>query len=390
VQQYCGIITDPTRSTAIGFGRIPIIAASGEMHMASGVSSRWAALAIVLTLITLNPPCDAAQPESFATGQSLAADAVPKNSVKGNDRTPVDSGGGHHRLVAAAKVAPAHSAAALGKTAGLGSAPAAETRWQWSLNTGYRQDDLEWSFALPGIDPRSELTWRDIESFQLEFGLQRRFLQLLRLKGVFAYAVILNGRNQDSDYDGDNRTLEFSRSNNATDDGDLWDISLGLAYDIRLFGDRLLLSPLLGYAFSDQNLKISDGVQTLPPTGPFEGLDSSYDATWYGPWIGMELQYNSYGGSAPSPGYEVFLRPRIPPGEFRGRSRLEPEAGSSPPAEFRAGRRGQRLGLNRRFQLSVRFPLGGESDRKVPALGDRCRQAPLFFQRRVVLCGTPE
>lgn len=307
MQQYCGIITDPTRSTAIGFGRIPIIAASGEMHMASGVSSRWAALAIVLTLITLNPPGDAAQPESFATGQSPAADAVPKNSVKGNDRTPVDSGGGHHRLVAAAMVAPAHSAAALGKTGGLGSAPAAETRWQWSLNTGYRQDDLEWSFALPGIDPRSELTWRDVESFQLEFGLQRRFLQLLRLKGVFAYAAILNGRNQDSDYDGDNRTLEFSRSNNATDDGDLWDISLGLAYDIRLFGDRLLLSPLLGYAFSDQNLKISDGVQTLPPTGPFEGLDSSYDATWYGPWIGMELQYNSYGGSAPSPGYEVFF-----------------------------------------------------------------------------------
>jgi len=276
--------------------------------MALGACSRWVALATVLTIITANPPHVEAQPEPSTARQSIAASVMSGNPAAGGDRSTAEPGGGRHfRLAAAATVPPAYSAAALGKTGASDSIPAAETRWQWSLNAGYRQDDLKWSFALPGINPRSELTWRDLESFQLEFGLQRRFFHNFRLKGSFAYAVIYNGQNQDSDYDGNNRTLEFLRSNNATDTGDLWDISLGLAYDIRLFGDRFQLSPLLGYAFNDQNLQISDGVQTLPPLGPFQGLDSSYDATWYGPWVGMELQYNSYGSSAPSPGYEAFL-----------------------------------------------------------------------------------
>ena len=278
------------------------------MNMALGVCSRWLALATALTIMSANPPYVEAQPEPFAAGDCITVSEIPGTPTAGSDHTTAEPGGGRHvQRAAAATVPPAYSAAARGKTGASDSIPAAETRWQWSLNAGYRQDDLKWSFALPGIDPRSELTWRDVESFQLEFGLQRRFFHNFRLKGTFAYAVIYNGQNQDSDYDGNNRSLEFSRSNNATDSGDLWDISLGLAYDFRILNDRLLLSPLLGYAFNDQNLQISDGVQTLPPLGPFQGLDSSYDATWYGPWVGMELQYNSYGSSAPSPGYEAFF-----------------------------------------------------------------------------------
>jgi hypothetical protein len=284
------------------------IMASGEMNMALGVCSRWLALATALTIMSANPPYVEAQPEPFAAGDCITVSEIPGTPTAGSDHTTAEPGGGRHvQRAAAATVPPAYSAAARGKTGASDSIPTAETRWQWSLNAGYRQDDLKWSFALPGIDPRSELTWRDVESFQLEFGLQRRFFHNFRLKGTFAYAVIYNGQNQDSDYDGNNRSLEFSRSNNATDSGDLWDISLGLAYDFRILNDRLLLSPLLGYAFNDQNLQISDGVQTLPPLGPFQGLDSSYDATWYGPWVGMELQYNSYGSSAPSPGYEAFF-----------------------------------------------------------------------------------
>jgi hypothetical protein len=31
-----------------------------------------------------------------------------------------------------------------------------------------------------------------------------------------------------------------------------------------------------------------DGYQTIPAFGPFDGLDSSYDTTWFGPWVGLE------------------------------------------------------------------------------------------------------
>jgi hypothetical protein len=196
---------------------------------------------------------------------------------------------------------------------GTAAAPAAagnqtlarQSTWRASLNAGYRQDELEWSFALPGIDPRSELIWRDIESFQLAFGLQRRFFDRLRLKGALAYAFIFDGQNRDSDYNASNRNLEFSRSKNDSGDGDLWDISIALAYDVPLVTPRFFLSPLIGYAFSAQYLIITDGVQTLPPLGPFSGLDSSYDATWRGPFFGVELRYDSRDRRVSAAGYDV-------------------------------------------------------------------------------------
>ena len=134
--------------------------------MALGACSRWVVLATVLTMMSANPSYVEAQPEPYAARQSFAASVIPENATTGGDHTTAEPGGDRHiRLTAAAAVPPAYSAAALGKTGTGDSVPAAETRWQWSLNAGYRQDDLKWSFALPGIDPRSELTWRDIESF---------------------------------------------------------------------------------------------------------------------------------------------------------------------------------------------------------------------------------
>lgn len=179
--------------------------------------------------------------------------------------------------------------------------------WRWFFNVGYRHDELDWSFALPNINIRSELQWHDLQGVQFEFGLQRRLGRHFRLKGHLAYSFLFDGDNQDSDFNGNNRTDEFSRSNNSNQNGDLWDVSIGLAYDLNLFAERIVLSPLVGYSYHDQNLQITRGIQTIPPLGPFPGLDSSYDPTWYGPWIGADFLYKSYGKSAPKPGYETFF-----------------------------------------------------------------------------------
>ncbi len=183
----------------------------------------------------------------------------------------------------------------------------ANSLWRWFFNTGYRHDELDWSFALPNINIRSELQWRNLEGIQFEFGLQRRLGRHFRLKGNLAYSFLFDGDNQDSDFNGNNRFDEFSRSNNSTENGDLWDASIGLAYDVNLFADRIVLSPLVGYSYHDQNLQITRGNQTIPPLGPIQGLNSSYDPTWYGPWIGAEFLYKNYGQSAPRPGYEAFF-----------------------------------------------------------------------------------
>lgn len=207
--------------------------------------------------------------------------------------------------------------------------------WQWDFKVGYRHDELDWSFALPNINIRSELIWRNLEGIQFDFGLQRRLGRHFRLKGYLAYTFLFDGENQDSDYNGNNRTDEFSRSNNSTQDGDLWDASIGLAYDVRLLAERIILSPAIGYSYHDQNLQITRGVQTIPPLGPFQGLNSSYDPTWYGPWIGGDIQYNSYGKSAPKSGYEAFFGIEYHFADFKAQADWNLRADLAHPVSFR-------------------------------------------------------
>ena len=164
------------------------------------------------------------------------------------------------------------------------------------INTGYRRDDLDWSIAGPGNTPNvlSELKWRDIEIATLNIGstlyLQSNWLVNLDL----VYGRVFDGKNQDSDYFGNNKTLEFSRSNNDADKGDVLDISAAFGYRWQLPLDQqhaypaIELRPQAGLSYHSQNLKIVDGFQTIPATGSFSGLDTNYDATWFGPWLGLD------------------------------------------------------------------------------------------------------
>jgi hypothetical protein len=189
--------------------------------------------------------------------------------------------------------------------------------WQWSMEIGYRIDDFDWNIAgdITGNNPNilSELTWSDLEILQLEIGMARIFPNSFVLKGTLAYGKIFDGENQDSDYFGDNRTGEFSRSNNSADDGSTSDGSIGLGYYIPIMSDTIMIIPIIGYSFHMQNLDITDGVQTIatppitPDLGPFPGLDSSYDAKWYGPWGGLELNFRIYTIDRESLAHESIL-----------------------------------------------------------------------------------
>jgi hypothetical protein len=163
---------------------------------------------------------------------------------------------------------------------------------------GYRQARLDWNIAgdLQGNNPDvlSELKWKDllIHEFHLDtrVNLNKSFI----LKGSINYGVIVDGDNRDSDYAADNREEEFSRSNNDADQGNTLDTLLGVGYRFRLISESCSVIPLVGYSYHRQNLTMRDGYQTItwaggPPLGSFRGLDSTYDAKWQGPWIGLEM-----------------------------------------------------------------------------------------------------
>ncbi|PHR83474.1 MAG: hypothetical protein COA59_11670 [Colwellia sp.] len=176
---------------------------------------------------------------------------------------------------------------------------------------GYRRDDLDWSIAGPDGTPNilSELTWKDIEIATISAGTTLLFESNWLINVNLLFGSIYNGKNQDSDYLGDNRTFEFSRSNNSGDKGSVLDISASTGYNWTVplneqsTYPNIDFRPQIGLSYYSQNLKVTDGNQTvsipipalditLPSTGPFPGLHSSYDATWFGPWVGLKSRLN--------------------------------------------------------------------------------------------------
>lgn len=176
------------------------------------------------------------------------------------------------------------------------------------LSAGYRTDEFDWSIAsdfsgtaTPNI--LSELVWEDLEIFQLGLAGDLRLANdRIPFQGLITgyanYGWIFSGDNRDSDYAGDNRTDEFSRSINDAGDGEVWDLSIAAGPEFLFLGGRFGLSPLLGYSYHEQNLILQEGVQAIPPHGPFTGLDSSYDTVWRGGWLGINLRLAPTGSLA--------------------------------------------------------------------------------------------
>ncbi len=186
-----------------------------------------------------------------------------------------------------------------------------ETRF--TFESGYRIDNIDWNIGgnytstwdggpveTRFIDILSELTWKDLEIYQVVLSNRTIVMDHLYFRGSLGYGEIFDGRNRDSDYKGNNRTLEFSRSDNASDSGHVIDVSVGIGYLFQFKSGRVGIAPVAGYTLHSQNLRMTDGHQTLSvppdqsfPVGPIQGLDSSYDTRWQGPFLGIDLLLNT-------------------------------------------------------------------------------------------------
>jgi len=166
------------------------------------------------------------------------------------------------------------------------------------FETSSRVNQLNWNIAnditgqtTPNI--LSELSWTNITTQVFDLHAKANFNDRFSLTGLISYGLIYQGANQDSDYMGNNRTGEFSRSNNNSSDGATFDASLALSCRI-IRTKSWFMSGSLGFSSYNQYLVMTDGYQTISvppnqttPLGSFPGLDSAYNASWNGPWIGL-------------------------------------------------------------------------------------------------------
>lgn len=177
---------------------------------------------------------------------------------------------------------------------------------EFTLTTGFRKDDFDWSISgdSSGRNPNvlSELTWSDVDSYQVTMSNRTRVGRRFYCRGGFNYASIYSGRVQDSDYAGDNRTDEYSRSISESNDDRLWDISAGVGYVFTHLDERLIVAPLVGFSYHRQNFRITNGYQVISredsgretpaPLGSLSSaLNSTYRAEWMGPWLGCDVRF---------------------------------------------------------------------------------------------------
>jgi len=170
---------------------------------------------------------------------------------------------------------------------------------EFDVQTGYRRDDLIWNIGASSGKPNilSELHWNDIEIWNTAVCFKMLTSSNYYARFSADYGQIFSGTNQDSDYLGDHRTKEFSRSKSDASSGKVFDLSFAAGRQFNFFNSRLKLSPLVGYSLNEQHLKMMNGIQIIDTEydyyGAIEGLNSSYLARWHGPFIGLDLNYQA-------------------------------------------------------------------------------------------------
>ena len=182
-------------------------------------------------------------------------------------------------------------------------------KWEYKLDLEYglRVDQFDWNIAanLAGTGPNviSELKWSNVGFHEARLGFRFIGDQTWYLKGYTTKGWGFQGANQDSDYNGDDRSLEYSRSTANSDRSSAEDFSIAIGQQIRL-DNRFGITPLVGFSSHRQHFTMTNGSQTLCDSsgtpklcnyglGPIAGLNSSFTTHWRGPWLGLDLRFAS-------------------------------------------------------------------------------------------------
>lgn len=177
----------------------------------------------------------------------------------------------------------------------------------FSLGVGYRQDRLDWKTKadigfieneddsdITGAE--SKLRWKNLEIWQIQAKAKYITCDNIYFRAYGNYGWITDGTVTDKDYLTHSSNVDvsdellFSGKADA-DHGHVYDVSLGIGYQFRMCDDTIALTPVVGYSWEGQHLKLEDGEQSFPSFASIGDLNSSYKTRWYGPWLGLDFDY---------------------------------------------------------------------------------------------------
>ena len=154
-----------------------------------------------------------------------------------------------------------------------------------AVSTGYEREDFHWSIAgnSAGQDPNiySELKWRHVGGIFARVDLQWAVWKRWRVMASGSRTFTRWGSMTDTDYGLDNRHDVLYHQQFPVNGGYSEAASAGVGYVLFDKG-RFEFTPFVGYGISKQAFPVTN------EGGPFDGLNSSYDGKWLGPFAWME------------------------------------------------------------------------------------------------------
>jgi len=176
-----------------------------------------------------------------------------------------------------------------------------------AVGAGTRSGDLVWSIAGNSSGPAipnilSELTYNDVDfkeyTARLNLTINADGYRKTYIEASLKQGKSDGGSVTDSDYRGNNRTIEYSRSLSNAKDSESLEFKAAIGYLFTPY-QHITLIPLLGYIYSEQDMRMQNGVQVVDTSfpitlGPFRSiLDSHYKAEWHGGWVGLNTAFHA-------------------------------------------------------------------------------------------------
>lgn len=180
-----------------------------------------------------------------------------------------------------------------------------------NFEAGYRRDDIDWRLRIPQRDPLLQTSerFRHIDIFQIGVCGKANIGCNFYGRASADWGWIIDGDFEDSakiftsmSRFSEVEAIEFTRENaNIIDDKFVVDLDVAIGYPFFFCDCTVALSPVVGYAFNEQNIRL-EGEETnsfsersgwLVPVSGDECCWDKYIFRWYGPFIGVDFDYQA-------------------------------------------------------------------------------------------------
>lgn len=192
---------------------------------------------------------------------------------------------------------------------GCGSYANATNMGECLFEAGYRRDTIDWRHRFPSNDPfvSSSVKFEDLDIFQIGLRGWTTVGCNVYVRGSAYWGWILDGDfkrsfhndfSTDSEFDQSCFRFGFSDCKRSTvDDKYVFGLSGAVGYAFWFCDCTMVLAPVVGYAFDEQNIRVDDeGFDFDSYVFPFGSNEqhccrNTFISRWYGPFVGVDFDW---------------------------------------------------------------------------------------------------